>query len=89
MDWDNLRQSMPLRQFLSDKYRQNRMSTEKRQTVTEAPEEMRQQFQGRIMCGRCGNRDSTQFTYMLPMDGRVLVQCSHCGLTFFEVMETK
>jgi hypothetical protein len=63
------------------------MSTEKRRTLTASPDEMYQQFQGRIMCGRCGNSDSTKFTYMLPMDGRVLVQCSHCGLTFFEAME--
>lgn len=65
------------------------MSTEKRHTLTAQPDEMWQQFKDRIMCGRCGNRDSTKFTYMLPMDGRVLVQCSHCGLTFFEAMETK
>jgi len=63
------------------------MSTEKGHTLTALMDEMCQQFQGRIMCGRCGNRDSTKFTYMLPMNGRVLVQCSHCGLTFFESSE--
>lgn len=63
------------------------MSTEKRNILTEPTDEMFQHFKGRIMCGRCGNGDSTKFTYMLPRDGRVLVQCSHCGLTFFEAME--
>jgi len=63
------------------------MTTEKRHTLTEPADEMSQHFKGRIICGRCGNSDSTKFTYMLPRDGRVLVQCSHCGLTFFESME--
>jgi len=63
------------------------MSTEKFNTLIAPHEEMCQQFKGRIICGRCGNSDSIKFTYMLPMDGRVLVQCSHCGLTFFEAME--
>jgi ribosomal protein S27AE len=45
------------------------------------------QFDGRIICGRCGNKDWTKFTYMMPMDGRVMVQCSQCGLTFFESMD--
>jgi transcription elongation factor Elf1 len=63
------------------------MSTEKPNTLNVPHEEMCQQFKGRIICGRCGNSDSTKFTYILPMDGRVLVQCSHCGLTFFESIE--
>lgn len=63
------------------------MRTDKRHALTAPADEMRQQFQGRIVCGRCGNSDWTKFTYMLPMDGRVLVKCSHCGLTFFEAME--
>ena len=63
------------------------MSTEKRSILTEPPDEMCQQFKGRIICGRCGNGDWTKFTYMLPVDGRVLVQCSYCGLTFFKSME--
>jgi len=62
------------------------MSTEKGHTLVAPPDEM-QQFKGRIICGRCGNSDWTKFTYMMPMNGRVLVQCSHCGLTFFEAME--
>jgi len=62
------------------------MSTKKRNTLTAPSDEMCQQFKGRIICGRCGNSDWTKFTYMLPLDGRVLVQCSHCGLTFFKSM---
>ena len=61
--------------------------TEKRHTLTAPPDEMGQQFKGRIICGRCGNSDWSKFTYVLPIDGRVLVQCSHCGLTFFESIE--
>jgi len=63
------------------------LSTEKRNTVTAPADEMCQQFQGRIMCGRCGNSECTKFAYTLPVDGRLLVQCSHCGLTFFKWME--
>lgn len=63
------------------------MSTEKPHTLNAPLEEMLQHFNGRIMCGRCGNRDWTKFTYLLPMDGRVLAQCSYCGLTFFESIE--
>ena len=63
------------------------MSTEKGHTLTASPEEMCQQFQDRIICGRCGNSDLTKFTYMLAMDGPVLVQCSHCGLTVFKSIE--
>ena len=63
------------------------MSIEKRNVLAAARDEMRQQFKGRIICGRCGNSDWTKFSYMLPMDGRVLVQCSHCGLTVFQSME--
>ena len=55
--------------------------------LTVSPDEIQQRFSGRIVCGRCGNRDWTKFTYMAPMDGRVLVQCTHCNLTFFESME--
>ena len=55
--------------------------------LTVPPDEMRQQFEGRITCGRCGNSDWTKFTYMLPHAGRVLVQCTHCNLTFFKPME--
>src|SRR5215204_823665 len=66
---------------------QDLMRTEKRNTLTTSLDEMRRQFKGRIICGRCGNSDSTKFTYMLPMDGRVLVQCSHCNLTFFKSIE--
>lgn len=55
--------------------------------LTAPLDDMRQRFEGRIHCGRCGNMDWTKFTYLLPMDGRVMVQCSHCGLTFFESME--
>ena len=62
------------------------MSTEKGHNLIAPPDEM-QQFKGRIICGRCGNSDWTKFTYMMPMDSRVLVQCSHCGLTFFESIE--
>ncbi len=62
------------------------MSTEK-PTLTARLDEMSQHFKGRILCGRCGNSDSTKFTYLPPMDGRVLVQCSHCGLPFFESIE--
>jgi ribosomal protein S27AE len=61
--------------------------TEKRHTLTAPPDDMCQQFKGRIICGRCGNSDWSKFTYMLPLDGRVLVQCSHCGLTFFKSMD--
>ena len=50
-------------------------------------DKMRQHFEGRIICGRCGNSDYSKFTYMLPRDGRVLVQCTHCNLTFFKSME--
>jgi hypothetical protein len=53
-----------------------------------AKEHRRQRFNGRIMCGRCGNRDWTKFTYMLPMDSRVLVKCSNCGLTFLSRWRT-
>jgi transcription elongation factor Elf1 len=63
------------------------MSTEKRNTLTAPLDEMCQQFKGRIICGRCGNSDWSKFTYMLPMDDRVLVQCSNCGLTFFKSIE--
>ena len=63
------------------------MRTEKRRALTESADEMSKHFMGRIICGRCGNSDSTKFTYLLPRDGRVLVQCSHCGLTFFKAME--
>lgn len=51
-----------------------------------APDEVRRQFEGRIICGRCGNSDWTKFMYMLPRDDRVLVQYSHCNLTFFKSM---
>ena len=63
------------------------MSTEKPHTIFAPPKEMEQHFAGRIICGRCGNSDWTKFTYMLPMDGRVLAQCSNCGLTFFKSIE--
>ena len=63
------------------------MSTEKGNTLVALPDEMRQLFKDRIMCGRCGNSDWSKFTYMLPMDSRVLVQCSNCGLTFFKSIE--
>ena len=46
------------------------MSTEKRNPLTSPPDEICQQFKGRIVCGRCGNRDWTKFAYMLPQDGR-------------------
>ena len=63
------------------------MGTEKRHTLTAPPDEMRRQFKDRVICGRCGNSDWSKFTYMLPMDSRVLVQCSNCGLTFFKSIE--
>ena len=63
------------------------MNTEKRHRPTAPTDEMQQQFEGRIICGRCGNSDWAKFTYMLPMDSRVLVQCLHCNLTFFKSME--
>jgi hypothetical protein len=63
------------------------MNTEKRHRLIAQTDEMSQHFRGRIICGRCGNNDSIKFTYMLPMDGRVLVQCSHCNLTFFKPIE--
>jgi transcriptional regulator with XRE-family HTH domain len=65
----------------------NKMSTDKPHSLTARLDEMRQQFEGRIVCERCGNRDWSKFTYLPPMDGRVLVQCSQCGLTFFKLME--
>src|ERR1041385_3464319 len=63
------------------------MSINKRNTLTAQPDEMCEQFKGRIICGRCGNSEWTAFMYMLPMDGRGLVQCLHCGLTFFKSIE--
>jgi hypothetical protein len=63
------------------------MSTEKRQTFTVSLDEMRQHFERRIICGRCGNGDWTKFTYQLPRDGRVLVQCTQCYLMEFKSME--
>lgn len=63
------------------------MSINKRNPLTAPPDEICQQFKGQIICGRCGNSDWTKFMYMLPLDGRVLVQCSYCGLTFFKEME--
>lgn len=62
------------------------MSTEKRNNLTAPSDQMCQQFKGRIICGRCGNNDWTKFTYILPMDGRVLVQCSHCYQMVFKSM---
>ena len=50
-------------------------------------DEMRQHFEGRIICVRCGNNDWSTFTYMLPRDGRVLVQCTQCNRTFFKPIE--
>lgn len=48
--------------------------------------EMRQYFEGRIICEneRCNNNDWCNFTYMLPRDGKVLVQCKACNRTFFK-----
>lgn len=63
------------------------MSTEKGNMLTAPLDEMCQQFKGQIICGRCGNSDWTKFTYMLPRDGRLLVQCTDCGLTFFKSIE--
>ena len=45
------------------------------------------QFEGRIICGRCGNSDWTKFMYLLPMEGRVLVQCSYCYQMVFKQMD--
>ena len=52
-------------------------------------DEMREHFEGRITCERdvCRNSDWSMFTYMLPRDGRVLIQCKHCNRTFFKSME--
>jgi hypothetical protein len=52
-------------------------------------DEMRQHFEGRIICEneRCKNSDWSSFTYMLPRDGKVLVQCKCCNRTFFKSME--
>lgn len=58
---------------------------------TVPPDEMRQYFEGRIDCESesCDNSDWSKFTYMLPHDGRVLVQCTRCNRTFFKPIETK
>jgi len=50
-------------------------------------DEVRSYFEGRIKCERCPNSDWYNFTYMLPRDGRVLVQCKLCNRTFFKPME--
>jgi hypothetical protein len=54
-------------------------------------DEMRQHFEGRINCENesCDNSDWSRFTYMLPRDGRVLVQCTRCNRTFFKPIEMK
>lgn len=52
-------------------------------------DEMRQHFEGRIICEneRCNNSDWSTLTYMLPRDGKVLVQCKCCNRTFFLLIE--
>jgi hypothetical protein len=59
----------------------------KRITILAPLEDMRQYFADRIICGRCGNSNWTKFTYMPPINGRVLVQCSECGLPDTKPME--
>lgn len=52
-------------------------------------DEMRPHFEGRIICesDRCDNSDWASFKYMLPRDGKVLVQCIICNRTFFKPIE--
>ena len=38
---------------------------------------------------RCDNSDWSNFTYMVPRDGKVLVQCKSCNRTFFKLIESK
>lgn len=63
------------------------MSTEKRLIILAPLEDMRQHFAGRIICGRCGNSNWTKFTYMPPIAGRVIVQCSECGRSDSKVID--
>ena len=53
-------------------------------------DEMRLHFEGRIVCEneRCDNSEWSSFTYLLPRDGKVLVQCKSCKRTFFRTIET-
>jgi hypothetical protein len=55
---------------------------------TIALDEVRPHFEGRIICEneRCDNSDWSNFTYMLPHDGKVLVQCKSCNRTFFKAV---
>ena len=52
-------------------------------------DEMRLHFEGRIICenDRCDNSDWANFRYMLPRDGKVLVQCRICNRTFFKPID--
>ena len=67
----------------------NSRIAEKHLTIVAPLEDMRQYFAGRIICGRCGNSDWTSFTYLPPLAGRVIVQCSRCGLSDTKLMEPK
>ena len=51
------------------------------------PSDEMRQFEDNIICGRCGNSDWTKFTYMLPMNGQVLVQCTLCYRMVFKPMD--
>lgn len=52
-------------------------------------DEVRPYFEGRVICEneRCDNSDWSNFTYMLPRDAKVLVQCKSCNRTFFKAIE--
>jgi transcription elongation factor Elf1 len=62
------------------------MNSDERDTLIAPPLELSQHFKDRIQCGRCGNRNSAKFKYMLPLNGSVIVICE-CGLSFFKEME--